>query len=581
MAANDDPKTFGGTRLSFAEERDVDQFVDVLEKFERGEIEPDAWRAFRLVNGVYGQRQAEWSMIRCKIPQGIATAPQLHALADVAELWGDGKAHVTTRQNLQFHFVKLADVEGAMRHLGEAGLTTREACGNAVRNVTGCPFAGVAATEPFDVTPYAEAVTRHLLRGRWSSALPRKFKIAFGGCCGTDCVATAINDLGFLARIEGGRRGFRLTVGGGLATMCRSGIVAHDLLPAGEILEAAEAVVRVFDRVGNRADRNRARLKFAIATLGAQAFLELYHAERDAIRREGGRALAVADSVPERVAPAPPPVRLPPGAGYEEFARDNVRPQKQEGFSTVLVRLPLGDVTVSELRAIARLADRYGEGEVRTTHDQNVLLRFVPAWRVPEVHRELHLAGLARPGARTIVDVTSCPGAATCKLAVTASRGLASLIATHLEGRPDLVAIARDLDIKASGCPNACGQHHIAGIGFQGAVRKIGGRAVPHYHVFVGGGVGPDGASFGRLVGKVPARRTPMVLERLLDLYAAERTYGEAPDRFFRRVAIERLKGLVRDLVGIEESDAAPEDYVDLGEKEAFAVEVMAGECAT
>src|SRR5438132_1100783 len=295
-----DSKTLGPTRLGFADEKDLDAFVAMLGKFERGEITPDAWKAFRLVNGVYSQRQeGDAMMVRVKIPQGVLTPAQLRALAEVAERWSTGRGHLTTRQNLQLHFVKLADTTEALRVLADAGLTTREACGNSVRNVTTCPYAGASALEPFDPTPYAEAVTRDLLRGPLSSSLPRKFKIAFGGCCGTDCVGASFNDIGFLARVRDGVPGFRVTLGGGLSTLRRAGILAHEFAPASEAVEIAEAVVRVFNQTGDRKHKHKARLKFVVDKLGPDRFLALYRAEREALRAEGGR--------PVRELPAPPP----------------------------------------------------------------------------------------------------------------------------------------------------------------------------------------------------------------------------------------------------------------------------------
>src|SRR6185503_18554055 len=264
MSVVDDPKTFGRARLSFASVADIDEFVTTLERYERGELTPDQWRAFRLVRGTYGQRQAEDAqMLRVKIPQGILTSDQLEALADVGERYSRGFGHITTRQNVQFHFVKLHDAEPAMRRLADAGLTTREACGNSVRNITACQFAGVAADEPFDVTPYAEALTRFLLRHPLSAALPRKFKIAFEGCT-HDHAYTTIHDLGFTARVQNGKRGFKLTVGGGTAILCTSGSVLYEFLPVERICEVAEAVVRIFHERGDRKHRQRNRLKFLV-----------------------------------------------------------------------------------------------------------------------------------------------------------------------------------------------------------------------------------------------------------------------------------------------------------------------------
>jgi sulfite reductase (NADPH) hemoprotein beta-component len=565
-------------RLGFARKADVDLFVERLEAFERGELSADDWRSFRLLNGVYGQRQDGLMMIRAKLPGGIVTPEQLEALADVAERFAGGKGHVTTRQNVQFHFVPEADVELALHRLADAGITTREACGHSVRNWTCCPFAGVAKDEPFDPTPYVEALARHLLRGPYSSTLPRKLKPSLGGCCGTDCSQAFINDLGFLARVRDGRRGFQVLAGGGLSTLRRSALTVEEFVPEGELLEAADAVIRVFHRIGNRHNRAKARLKWAIDKLGADAFLAEYRAERERIRAEGG--------VPLVLPPQPaPPVRRAPLAqvataepGFPAWARDSVRPQKQAGFSSVVIRLVLGDITAAQLRALAPLIAQLGEGELRTTNEQNLVLRWVPDARLPVLHRELARIGLALAGANTLADVTSCPGASSCKLAVTASRGLGAQLTALLDRRPDLVAAAKGLDVKVSGCPHGCGQHYIAGIGFQGGMRKVAGRPAPQYLVYAGGGLRGDRAEFGRLIGKVPARRAAATVERLLDFYIEEGATGHA---FWASVPLDRLRALIADLEKLADHDATEDDFIDLGEARAFEVQTGEGECAS
>src|SRR4051812_3034646 len=569
-------------RLGFARHEDVDLFVQRLEAFERGEVTPDEWRSFRLLNGVYGQRQDGVMMVRAKLPAGIATPAQLEALADVADTWGGGKGHVTTRQNVQYHFVPMADVEAALRRLAESGITTKEACGHSVRNWTCCPFAGVAKDEPFDPTPYVEALARHLLRGPYSSTLPRKLKPSLGGCCGTDCSQAFINDLGFLARkrtAEDGtiERGFQLLAGGGLSTLRRSALTVEEFVPAAELLEAADAIVRVFHRIGNRNNRAKARLKWAIDKIGPEAFLAEYRAERDKIRAEGGVALVLPDQpeVPQRRAPLTQVAAQEPG--YDAWAEHNVRPQKQSGFAAVVIRLILGDITAAQLRALATLVVQFGEGELRTTNEQNLVLRYVPVARLPALHRELVRAGLARKDANTIADVVSCPGASSCKIAVTASRGLGAQLTELLDRRPELIAAARGLDVKVSGCPNGCGQHYIAGIGFQGGMRKVAGRPAPQYLVYVGGGIRASGADFGRLLGKVPARRAAATLERLLDFYIANGAPGHA---FWAGVPIDQLRALIADLGELSEKDAIADDFIDLGETRAFEVVDGEGECS-
>lgn len=563
MSIAEDPVSFHPDRLDFSDESDVDSFVAALEQFEKGELSSDDWKKFRRLRGVYEQRQGGRAMIRAKLPGGIAGPRQLHAIADAAERHSSGIAHVTTRQCFQLHFVPAAEVETALRTLADGGITTREACGDSVRNFTACPLAGVAAEEPFDVRPYLEALARHFLRGPWSSRLPRKFKPSIGGCCGTDCSQAYINDLGVLVRTRDGEPGFQIVAGGGLSTLRRSAIVLEEFVPAAELLEAAEAVVRVFHHNGNRDNRAKARIKWVIEKLGADRVRELYQEQRALIRAEGGRPYT-----PEPVRPPRLPARLPlastPAPGFAAWAAAAARPQKQPGFSTVRIRLPLGDMTSAQLRAIAAIIDAHGEGEARTTNDQNLVLRWIADDRLPLVHQALVGAGLERVGASTVQDVTSCPGGTSCQLAVTTSRGAGKLLGDFLAERADLRALVPDLTIKVSGCPNSCGQHHIAGIGLQGGVRKIAGKAVPHYLLHVGGGHGRDGARFGRLIAKVPARRLPLALERLIALAARERRDGEPTNDVLARLADDVLGAALGDVPELLAADVSDADFVDL-----------------
>jgi sulfite reductase beta subunit-like hemoprotein len=614
MAPSDDPRTFGPTRLSFADTADIDQFVVMLDKFERGEITPDEWRKFRLLRGTYSQRQdADYQMLRIKIPQGIIDAAQLEALAEVSDRHSRGFGHISTRQNVQLHFVPLHDMEPAMRRLAEAGMTTREACGNSVRNITACPLAGVARDEVFDVTPYAEAMTRYLLRHPLSSSLPRKFKIAFEGCASEDHAFTAINDIGWRAALApdgSGRRGFRVGVAGGTAIMCRSAAALFSFLPASDILMVAEAVIRVFHRHGDYEHKQRNRLKFLVKTMGWDAWFAAFQQELAEVRASGGAALPFDPENPPVEGPpaiartAPPSlaeisalvnataVRGPglvpdvrpqdggPGRERTEWLRTNLQPQKQSEYSLVTVTLTLGDVTSGQMRALALLARAYGDGTVRVTVDQNLVLRWVRGGQVPGLYRRLAAAGLGLPGAGTIADVVSCPGAESCRLAVTQSRGLGRLIESNLREHPAAVRSASNLRIKISGCPNGCGQHHVATIGFQGSIRKIGDRVVPQYFMMLGGGAGPDGASFARLTAKIPARRVPDAVDRMIRLYEEERTPGETAPAFFNRIEPARARAAVADLERMTADDALPSDFVDPGEDQAFRPEVFDGECS-
>jgi sulfite reductase (NADPH) hemoprotein beta-component len=601
--------THGRTRLSFAKVADIDEFVATLEKFERGEITPDQWRAFRLVRGTYGQRQEEDAqMLRVKIPQGLLTSDQLHVLADIGQRYSRGFGHITTRQNIQFHFVKLHDVESAMRMLADAGITTREACGNSVRNITACPYAGVAADERFDVTPYAEAMTRFLLRHRLASTLPRKFKIAFEGCP-VDHAAVSIHDLGFTAVLgPDGSRGFRVVAGGGTAIMCTDAGLLHEFLPASEIFRVAEAILRIFHERGDYKHKQRNRMKFMIKELGWTRWREEYDRQLTVCRsgevptleidppdteskpdwtKDGAPALGqIAQRVIAQkttgpgIEPTIVPLLQPGDEAYARWRVTNTRPQKQFGYNMVTATVPLGDLTSEQMRVIGELARAYGDGTIRVTVEQDLVFRWVNACDVRQLYRHLSAAGLGLAEAGTVADVTSCPGAESCRLAVTQSRGLGRLLEESLRARPDLIEAADGMRIKMSGCPNGCGQHHIATLGFQGSVRRVGSRAVPQYFVMVGGGTAANGATFGRLAAKVPARRIPEVVARLIDLYKKERNPGESADEFFGRVDVARVKRGLMPLEQMSPETTTPDDYVDLAESGEFAPVVMEGECS-
>lgn len=611
MAAHDDPKTVGRARLSFAKESDIDEFADMLGKFESGEITADQWRGFRLLRGTYGQRQVEdLHMLRIKIPQGLLTAGQFDALADVADRYSRGFGHITTRQNMQFHFMKVHDSELAQRRLAEAGMTSREACGNSVRNITACAYAGVSATEPFDVTPYSEMTTRYFLRHKLAASLPRKFKIAFEGCP-EDHIKATINDIGLIARMQDGQRGFRMLVGGGTAIMPVTGYRLFEFLPARDMLSAAEGVVRVYHALGDYKHKHKNRIKFLIKKLGWETFKAEFDTAYAGVLAEGGVPLPFdPETLPEEQAPdwarpdAPsiadvaakvmsgdvrgPGIRPEPAPvlniteeQYVRWAATNVRQQKQPGYVSVIATVHLGDLSSMQMRVLGQLALAYSDGTARVTPTQNLVFRWVRRDEAQALYARLAAAGLPLGDADTIADITSCPGAESCKLAVTQSRGLGRYIEEHVRANPRIIEIAPSLDIKVSGCPNGCGQHHIAAVGFQGSLRKVDGRPAPQYFVMVGGGVSVDGATFGRLAAKIPARRGPQAAERLAELYAAERQGDESAASFFNRVEITRVKALLADLEPLTAETVKPEDFIDLAEDHAFAPETTEGECAT
>jgi sulfite reductase beta subunit-like hemoprotein len=597
-------------RASFAAPADLEEFVTQLGRFERGEIDADTWRGYRLLQGTYSQRQeGDVHMVRTKLPQGVVSAEQLEALGEVAEASSRGFGHLSTRQNLQLHFVPGRGAEAALRRLAEVGVTSREACGNAVRNITGCPYSGVSADELFDTTPYAEALTRYFLRHPLSSSLPRKVKIAFEGCA-QDHAAASIHDLGFFARLKDGRRGFEVRVGGGTATLVTSARPLGGFVPAEELLGLAEAVLRVFHRLGDRQNRASNRMKFLIRKLGWERFEAEVSGELAKVRAEGIAPLPFDPARPPEegpptgarpAAPSPEaiaarvlsqvprgpglvpevrPLLAPPPAAMDAFFRTNVQPQRQPGYAVVTVTVPLGDLTAAQLGVLGQLARSYADGVARLTRGQNVVLRWVPVDEVWALYLRLAAAGLGVAGAGTPADVVSCPGAETCRLAVTHSRGLGRELEAHVRAHPRLSAQAPDLELRVSGCPNGCSQHHVATIGFQGSARKVGDTTIPQYFVLVGGGLSPDGARFGQVAGKIPARRVTQALDRLVALYAAEHAPGEGTAAFFARLPLEKAKAALQGLDVVSPHTLTRDDRVDLGESSEYRTETLEGECA-
>jgi len=573
---------------SWANQQEIDTFDLFVQRFWRGEIMPEEFKRFRLQHGVYGQRQEGVHMVRVKIPWGGLTARQLERLAELAEASPRGVGHLTTRQNIQFHFVAPEKVTATLQRLADLGLTTREACGNTVRNVAACPHAGVAPDEPFDVTPYAETTARFLLRNPMNQNLPRKFKISFSGCR-DHCGLAPIQDIGVVAAVRGengtSRHGFRLYVGGGLGPSPQVAQLLEGFTPAEDLLVTIAAIVRVFDRTGNRDNKNLARLKFVIRKLGMDKFRELALKEREGLRG------VLAGKIPP-VVPSPEPARpLPLEAGpagppsgdpeYLHWWTTNVRPQKQVGYSMVTVRLPLGDVTAQQFRVLAFVARQFGDGWVRTTNQQNILVRWVPNGRVSAAYRLLKGVNLGDPSADRLADITSCPGADTCQLGITSSRGLATAIGQIFGNGHAHLADEAGLRIKISGCPNSCGHHHIASIGFSGGAKEFHGQQVPTYQVFLGAALNLDGTKYARPAFKVPAKNGPSLVGRLLDLYREERLEEERFEAFVERVGLPRIREAVKDLTELSAPADAPDAYLDWGGTERYQIQTGVGECAS
>ncbi|MGO9012916.1 MAG: nitrite/sulfite reductase [Bryobacteraceae bacterium] len=568
---------------------EIETFRRKAQAFLDGQITEDEFRPFRLKHGIYGQRQPGVQMVRSKIPSGMLTAAQAEQLARVAEEFGGGKGHLTTRQNIQFHFVPLQRVADLMHVLADAGLTNREACYNTVRNVTTCAWAGITRNEVFDVRPYAQRLAFALLRKELTSNLPRKFKIAFDGCAGRDCIAGAINDIGLRAVIRDGRRGFRMLVAGGLGPLPTEAQLLDEFVPEERLLNRCEAVIRVFNRYGNRNNKNKARLKFVLRERGIEWLREQVEKEYQLILSDGG--IVWPEMVPEgfggyqsRPQPLGQGALLPLAgrhqtgdADYDAWRATNVAEQKQAGYAAVTVRVEQGNLHAAHLRGLARISAAAGDGTLRVSIEQNLLLPFVPLARLPEVHRALTVIGLAAARARYIDDVVTCPGAYSCNLALTKSMNLGAALAEALRRYDD--PQVRGLSVKVSGCPNSCGQHWVADFGFFGNARKIDGREIPYYQMLLGGGYDEDGVMrFGLAVQSIPARLVPAAVLRVLDHFQANRIEGETFRQYVLRHKIEAFRELTRDFA--KPADLFPEIYQDWGDDQAFSLQLGRGECA-
>jgi sulfite reductase beta subunit-like hemoprotein len=568
---------------------EIETFRAKAQAFLAGEIPEDQFRPYRLKHGIYGQRQAGVQMVRCKVPGGLMTAAQMEQMARISERFAGGKGHLTTRQNIQYHFVPLAQVADLMHMLADTGLTNREACYNTVRNVTTCALAGLTRDEVFDVRPYAQRIAYAFLRKDLTGNLPRKFKIAFDGCSSRDCIAGAINDIGLRAVVREGRRGFRVVIGGGLGPLPTEAQLLDEFLPEERLMNRCEAVVRVFNKYGNRQNRNKARMKFVLRERGIAWLREQIEREYADIRENGG--IAWPELVPEGFGgytSHPPPLGqgalLPVvhsnGTGdpqYDRWLETNVIEQKQPGYATVVVRVDQGNLTGAQMHGLADLAKDAADGLLRIGIDQNILLGFIPLGNLPGLHAALCGLGLGESGAREIDDVITCPGAYSCNLALTKSMNLGAALQQVVRHYDD--PQARKLSIKVSGCPNSCGHHWTADFGFYGNARKIDGREIPYYQMLLGGGFDEQGIMrFGLAVQSVPARLAPEAVSRVLDHYLAHRGPGETFRQYVMRNKVETFRDLTSDLA--KPAELHPEIYQDWGDDTAFSLQLGRGECA-
>jgi sulfite reductase (ferredoxin) len=597
--------------------REIDIFETEIALRKQGKIDERLFAETRLRRGVYGQRydngqrhngkivqplsypsgeltkgpNTKWDapgMQRIKIPAGGLNADQLETLAELAEEYSDGIAHVTTRQDFQLHYVHIDDTPTVMRRLAASSITTREACGNSVRNVTACPYAGVCPDETFDVTPYSRALSKFLLGHPDCQNFGRKFKPSFSGCAQHACGLASMHDMGMVAatRTENGKekRGFEVSVGGGLGAVPYQAKLFDSFVPVEELLPLAQAIARVFAARGEKKNRSRARIKFLIQDLGIEKFRELVLEERKNLPHDPRWTDYVQDAENFEETPLRPAGKSPliGTEAFQRWAKTNVRAQKQPGYAVATITLPLGDITSNQLSALADIARRFTKETIRTTVEQNIVLRWISENDLVELHRALDAVGLGDPGAGSLIDIAACPGTDTCKLGISSSRGLAAELRKRIdEGNFQLDESVQKLHVKISGCFNSCGQHHVADLGFYGVSRKMSGYAVPHFQVVLGGEWENNGASYGLPVIAIPAKNIPEVVSRLTARYAADRRNGEKFKDFVARTGKVELKKMLEDLARPPVDSSDRSFFQDWGDPREYSLsDLGVGECA-
>ncbi|MCP5468222.1 MAG: nitrite/sulfite reductase [Deltaproteobacteria bacterium] len=597
--------------------REIDIFETEMELRQQDKVEEKLFAETRLRRGAYGQRYDNgqrhdgiktqklefrdkytkgpntlWDapgMQRIKVPYGGLNAEQLELIADVAEEYSDGIAHITTRQDFQLHYIHIEDTPSLMRRLAAVGITTREACGNSVRNITACPYAGVCSDQAFDVTPYAHALTYFLLGHPDVQDFGRKFKPAFSGCKQNACGLVNIHDLGFIAtqkEIDGEiKHGFEMYVGGGLGAVPHQAKLLSDFVSPEEMLPLTQAVCRVFARLGEKLNRNRARIKFLIKDLGIDEFRRLVFEERKVLPHDPRWTDYLQDLDKFQEKGKRPPGILPENTGDESFQRwvkTNTRKQIQEGYVSVTVALPLGDITPDQLRLLADIVRKYTHESIRTTVEQNFVIRWISQADLPDLYDDLKKAELELAEANHIEDIVACPSTDTCKLGIASSRGLAAELRKQLATKSyQMDEAIKNLHIKVSGCFNSCGQQHISDIGFYGVSRKVGNYKVPHFQVVLGGQWENNGGSYGLPIVAIPSKNIPRVVDRITSRYLSERKGNESFQDFIKRIGKVEIKNSLEDLTKPPSYEADPSYYSDWGDPREYSTgDIGVGECA-
>ncbi len=567
--------------LSKEVEKDLIELKDKIKDFKNNQIDEERFKAFRLARGVYGQRQQGVQMFRLKLPFGKLTPDQLETIADLSEKYTNGNIHFTTRQNIQLHYVKLEDTPEMWETLEKVGVTTKEACGNTVRNVTASPNAGIDPNEPFDVAPYVQGVFEYFLRNPICQDMGRKIKMAFSSS-EEDSAFIFIHDFGFIPRIKDGKRGFKVIVGGGLGAQAFMGLVAYEYLPEDQVIPFIEAGLRVFDRHGERERRHKARLKYLIEPkkgMGLDRFMKLVEEERKAI---ANKSYSIDHDLVTQIIPDNH------AKGLEDFVEDdaykiwretNVEEQKQKGYYTVKVRIPLGNIQAEKARQLADVVRKWASPDFRVTLNQGVILKFVKPEHLSAIYSELKDLDLVNPGFDTLADVTACPGTDTCNLGVTNSTSLALILEEMIRDEFPHLVNESNIKIKISGCMNSCGQHMVANIGFHGSSIKYNGKVAPAQQVVIGGGVEPGGAGYiAEKVIKIPTKRIPETVRTLLHDYEENAEETEYFNEYFRRQGKIYFYDLLKHLGDASTLNA--EGFQDWGYTDDFVPEIGVGECA-
>jgi len=563
-------------------QKDILELGQKIAAHKNGEIEEDKFRSLRLARGVYGQRQQGVQMIRIKLPFGKVTTKQLVRIASVADKYSTGKLHITTRQDIQIHYVSLDRTPELWSELEKDDVTLREACGNTVRNVTASSIAGIDKEEPFDVAPYADLVFRYFLRKPFGQELGRKIKISFSSSDKDDAFSF-IHDFGFIPKIENGRKGFKVLVGGGLGAQPFLAKVAYEFLPIDGLLPFIEASIRVFDRYGERNSRHKARMKYIISKLGIEEFLKIVEDEKLAVQYQDSDLKLIQQNSVKKfegdIISKGEYLKSVTNFSFKKWVETNVIEQKQEGYFAVFLKVLIGNFSTIQARRLASLVSKYAEDDIRFTIDQSILLKYIKPQDLQSLYVDLRAIGLASIGYNSLADITACPGTDTCNLGISDSTTVAKVIESIVVDEYPEFIYNQDVKVKISGCMNSCGQHGLAQIGFHGSSQKVEGKTLPALQVLLGGGrVGNGVGRIAEKVIKVPSKRVLDVVRYLLNDYEVEKLEDETFNEYYDRKSNKYFYNLLKPLT--DTSTLKDQDFIDWGHEEQFKTQIGVGECA-